>query len=236
MTDNPLNYYLIPGLGADHRLFTHFDLKYGVVHYLDWMPHGNCETLSEYAALMAERVTTDNNVLVGVSMGGMVAVELSKIVKPLATVLVSAPAGRREFPPVLKAFHNVRLHRLLKPAQIIRLTKMADFFMGLKTPEQRALFHDMLKGNRPDFLQFSINAVLGWKNLEPPVGSFMQIIGSDDKLFSSSKMNNPVIIPESGHFAVFEKGREVSEIINDFVKEKILPQLQRNHITGVQEP
>lgn len=225
-SDKPVNYYLIPGMGADHRLFTHFELKYGQVHYLNWIHHGRSKNLLEYAHLMADRIETENNVLVGSSMGGMVAVEMSKIVNPLATILVSAPVGRHEFPQILKTFNAIRLHKALTPKQIQLISGLADLFMGFKTPEQRALFYDMLKGNGPDFLHFSIGAVLGWKNTEPPAGRFIQIIGSEDKLFKVPKIKDAHIIHGSGHFTAFEKAREVCDIINLYVEEKILPLIE----------
>jgi pimeloyl-ACP methyl ester carboxylesterase len=101
-----LNYYLIPGMGADRRLFQHFDLKYGQIHYLDWIPHGDSKNLTDYAGLMSQRITTENNIIIGSSMGGMTAVEMSRLVKPLTTILVSAPTGRHEFPRILKLLIN----------------------------------------------------------------------------------------------------------------------------------
>jgi pimeloyl-ACP methyl ester carboxylesterase len=224
-SSSPLHYYLIPGMGADHRLFSNFKLQHGEIHYLNWIPHGKSTNLADYAKLMAERVTTKNNVIVGSSMGGMVAVEMAKIMDPLGTVLVSAPSGRHEFPTVLKAFDSIRLHKALSPVQIMKISSLADLFMGFKTPEQRALFYDMLRGNGADFLHFSIHAVLGWKNTEPPSGEFIQILGSADKLFTQKKIDKAYIIQGSGHFTAFEKGKEVSELINAFTTEKILPKI-----------
>lgn len=223
-----LNYYLIPGMGADYRLFANFALKYGITHHLDWIPHGKSKNLTEYAELMSERITTSNNVIIGSSMGGMTAVEMSRIVKPLSTILVSAPTGRHEFPRVLKFIDSTRLHRALNPKQVSAISGLADTFMGFKTPEQRQLFYDMLKKNGPEFLHFSVGAILEWKNTMPPEGEFIQIIGSLDKLFSTKKIQTPYVIEGGGHFTAFEKGPEVSDIINQYIAQKILPNLKRN--------
>lgn len=222
-----LHYYLIPGMGADHRLFTNFELKYGIIHHLDWIPHEGSRNLSEYAALMSERVTTKNNILIGSSMGGMTAVEMSRIIKPLSTILVSAPTGRHEFPRVLKFVDSIRLHRALNAKQVSAISGLADTFMGFKTPEQKQLFYDMLKKNGPEFLHFSVAAILGWKNTAPPEGDYIQIIGSLDKLFSPKKIQTPYVIEGGGHFTAFEKGPEVSEIINKYIEQNILPNLKR---------
>jgi hypothetical protein len=108
------------------------------------------------------------------------------------------------------------------------ISNLADTFMGFKTPEQRALFYEMLKKNGPEFLHFSVDAILGWKNTSPPEGDYIQIIGTKDKLFSTKKIMTPYIVEDGGHFTAFEKGPEVSEIINRYIYEKILPTLKRN--------
>jgi pimeloyl-ACP methyl ester carboxylesterase len=210
---NSLNYYLIPGMGADKRLFQHFHLPNGRVHHLDWIPHASSKNLADYAQLMAQTITTDNNIIVGSSMGGMVTVEISKIIKPKGVALVSAPTGRHEFPRSLKSLNALKLHKALSPSQIMRLSKLADTFMGFRSNEQRALFYDMMKGNGPEFLHFSIDAVLGWQNVTAPEVPFIQIIGTKDRLFTKAKSPNAIMIEGSGHFTAFEKGKEVSELI-----------------------
>lgn len=222
MREETIHYYLIPGMGADHRLFQHFRLEHGEVHYLNWKHHRDSRNLADYARIMAEDITTERNVIIGSSMGGMVTVELAKIVRPEAAILVSAPTGRHEFPPVLKAVNAMRIHRALKPAQIGKITSLADLFMGFKNAEQRALFYDMLKGNGNDFLHFSIRAVLEWNNTEMPDIPFVQIIGSEDRLFTKKRSPQAIIVEGSGHFTAFEKATEVSEIINTYVRENIL--------------
>jgi pimeloyl-ACP methyl ester carboxylesterase len=219
MQQSAINYYLIPGMGADKRLFANFKFTHGQVHHLDWIPHGSSRNLSEYAALMAERITTENNIIVGSSMGGMVTVEISKIVKPMGAVLVSAPTGRHEFPRVLKNLSALKLHKAINPRQIMRISTLADLFMGFKTSEQRAMFYDMLRGNGPEFLHFSVGAVLDWKNTTPPEVPFIQIIGTQDRLFKKAKIPTAIMIEGSGHFTAFEKGREVSHIIAEWAQQ-----------------
>jgi pimeloyl-ACP methyl ester carboxylesterase len=208
-----LNYYLIPGMGADKRLFQNFQLPNGKIHHLDWIPHGKSQSLSEYATLMAGRIQTEHNIIVGSSMGGMVTVEIAKQTRPLGAVLVSAPTGRHEFPQSLKTLRALKLHRALSAKQVMRISKLCDLFMGFKTEEQRSMFYDMLNGNGHEFLHFSVGAVLEWENTTPPPVPFIQILGSQDKLFSQKKISNAHILEGSGHFTAFERGREVSEII-----------------------
>lgn len=214
------NYYLIPGMGANHRIYTGFRLKYGQVHFLDWVDHRHSKNLTDYAHIMAERVTTENNILIGSSMGGMMAVEMSRIIKPDLTVLVSAPTGRHQFPTILKTAGASRFHRIVPVAAVPYFYKLADTFMGFKTDAQRAMFYEMLTGLGPRFVHFSVKAVLEWANTEDPEGRFIQIVGDQDKLFDHRKMANPLVVQGGGHFSAFEKGSEISEMINEFIRKE----------------
>lgn len=207
-----LNYYLIPGMGANKRLYENYKLP-GNVHHLEWVHAEHAKTLADYAKFLARKITTQNNIIVGSSMGGMMAVELSHIVRPVLTVLISAPTGRHQFPKSLKILDAIGLHKRMKPKTMFKLTRLCNTFMGFKSPEQKSLFYQMMETNGPDFLHYSVNAVLGWKNTSPPHGPFVQILGDQDKLFSCDKIPNARILRGSGHFSTYEKATEICAII-----------------------
>jgi len=65
-------FYLIPGLGADERVFQFLRLR-GEVHVLRWLPTQNAaEALPHYAARLAAAIPPEQACwLVGVSFGGV---------------------------------------------------------------------------------------------------------------------------------------------------------------------
>jgi pimeloyl-ACP methyl ester carboxylesterase len=212
-----LHFYLIPGMGANAQLYAHYQLP-GEIHVLDWPAQGNSTTLADYAKILAENITTENNVIVGSSMGGMVATELSHLLHPKATILLSAPCSHQQFPLLLRALKHIGLHGLLRPNQIYRLAKSADLFMGFENATHRQMFYDMLKSNGPEFLHFSVKAVLEWQHNGEPTGPYVHILGVRDRLFKSEKMANPIIIKDAGHFATFEKSDLICRLINCYVE------------------
>ncbi|MEN9638771.1 MAG: hypothetical protein RLZZ262_639 [Bacteroidota bacterium] len=216
MSEEHLHFYLIPGMGANASLYSNYHLG-GVIHALDWPSQRQSITLADYAAIIAEQITTKNNVIVGSSMGGMVATELSHLIAPRATILLSAPCSNHQFPFALRMLKHMRLHRLLGPNQIYSLANAADLFMGFQSPEDRKRFYDMLKTNGPDFLHFSIRAVLEWEHLRQPTGNFLHILGDRDRLFNPKKIHEPLVIRGAGHFATFEKSKIISQLIQAYV-------------------
>jgi len=75
-----VNVYFISGMGADGRLFKHIRLPEGFrMNFVDWIEPGREETIPAYASRLAEHMdTTRPFVLVGVSLGGIMSVEIAK--------------------------------------------------------------------------------------------------------------------------------------------------------------
>jgi pimeloyl-ACP methyl ester carboxylesterase len=213
-----MNYYMLPGMGANKRLFERYSLN-GKIHVLEWIDHGTSATLQDYAQLLAQHITTENNIIVGSSMGGMMANELSHIVKPRATVLISAPSHRGEFPRSLNLLERSRVYRLSNPKLTYKLSFLARTFMGFNSSEHDALFFEMLRSNGPQFLHFSVKAVLEWKRNETPHGNWLQILGEKDKLFTTKTEGRTIVLKNSGHFMAYEQAEEISGIINQYSQE-----------------
>src|SRR6185503_21033432 len=81
---------LLPGLGADAALFEPQRAAFPGLEVPPWLDPHPGETLPAFAARMADRVgPTGPLVLGGVSFGGMVALEMARLVQPRAVVLVA---------------------------------------------------------------------------------------------------------------------------------------------------
>ena len=208
--------YFLPGMAADRRLYSKMTIEGVEPVFIDWPHPGQAKTLTDYAHVLVDRFITpqEPHVLVGSSMGGMMAVELAHLTSPLHTYLLSAPATRREFPQLLNRLRASRLHKALGPKIVFRINRLADVFMGFKTEEDRALFYEMLEGYGPEFLHFAVNAVLEWDRQEPPA-AYTQILGSEDKLFPPKRAEAQAhVIEGGGHFTTFEYPDELSALLN----------------------
>src|SRR5690606_8062739 len=92
--------YFIPGLGADERLFSQLNLKGIEEHYLNWIEPEDCTTMADYAARYVPMIdTSEPFYILGMSMGGMMAIELQKLIQPEKLILVSTVKTRLEISP-----------------------------------------------------------------------------------------------------------------------------------------
>ena len=96
--------YFIPGLGADCRVFKNIKLPDSFIRInLEWIHPVEEESLESYALRMGEKIdASEPFILIGLSFGGMLAIEISKIKPPVELVLISTIHISDELPILYK--------------------------------------------------------------------------------------------------------------------------------------
>jgi len=207
-----MDLYLIPGLGADHRLFGKLDLSGHTVHYLDWPPMPAGSTMKDYAAALALQVdTTRPHVLIGVSMGGMVAQELAALTKPVKVIIISSWKGPEEMPRQIRMLRGTHPERMLTPMILKQTLPLARWQMGIDSPEDVALFDQLITVHSIDQLKGQINACLSWSGPSEPVKGLVHIHGDKDRLMPIANVKEAHVISGGSHFMVFNKAQEVGD-------------------------
>ncbi len=209
-----MDVYLLPGLGADHRLFAKLELPGHDLYPLDWpaMPRGS--TLRDFARELAVRIGPGRpHALVGVSMGGMVAQELAAITKPQQVVIISSWKGPHEMPPHLKLLRGTHPERVLSAALIARTKPFLHWQMGVSSQEDIALFDALLKVHTLAQLQVQIDAALNWNGPPAPVRELVHIHGDSDRLMPIATIKGALVVKGGGHFMVYTLGEKVSALV-----------------------
>ena len=207
----PPVFYLIPGLGADERVFQFLRLP-GTTHVLKWLfPEGPAESLPHYAARLAEAVPPGQACwLVGVSFGGVLALEVAQL-RPLARiVLISSFAHPRELPWLGRAARATGLYRLLPPQLLPLLPGLASWFFGVKTTRDRQLLTQILRDTDPAFTRWAIARLLQWPGR--PDTAAIRIHGTDDRLLPNGAAHSQYQLP-GGHLVIISRAAEISRTL-----------------------
>ncbi len=209
--------YLLPGLGADHRLFERLPPTPGVEWKpLPWLPVGEAKTAADYARKLAAHHRLESPYMLGgVSLGGLVAQEWAKIARPEGVVLISTLGSEKEMPPFVRATGNIGMHRMLGKSMLVGVARIADRFT-FKSPRGRELFVDMLRNSPPELLRFGTDATFTWKHgpLNAPV---LRIHGNRDMVFPLGRISEAEVIDGGNHYMIYEKAEEIAAIIGRFV-------------------
>ena len=97
--------YFVPGLGADERLFSKLKLDGFEKRCIKWIPPLKNESLPGYAERLSAQINAGESFsLIGVSFGGMIAVEMSQFLNPKHLILISSAKTCYEIPGSMKLF------------------------------------------------------------------------------------------------------------------------------------
>ena len=200
--------YAIPGLGADQRVFEYLDLNHELVP-LEWIPPKKKERLKEYALRLAQAIDTSAPFgILGVSFGGMIAVEISKVLKPEVTILLSTAETHKELRWIYRLVGKTNLLYFMPKATFNISISVAWFLFGTKNPVLKSILDD----TDPAFAKWAAIAITKWKNDEI-INNSLRISGSKDKILPP-KNPNILLIPDAQHFMIVDRSGEISEIIN----------------------
>jgi pimeloyl-ACP methyl ester carboxylesterase len=157
--------YLIHGQGSDARLFSKLTLNPSFDTICLNLPlPAKEETMQSFAQQLIPKIdTTGPFILIGVSLGGMIAAELNELLHPLQTIIISSAKNRYDLPKRYSFMRSIPLYRLF-PAVLI---KGSSFIMQpLVEPDrkkEKAIFKSMLRKKDKRFLKRTIPVIVNWE-------------------------------------------------------------------------
>jgi surfactin synthase thioesterase subunit len=209
-----LNVYCIPGMGVDERLFKNIQLNNCQIQHVKWQtPHYN-ETLPEYALRLATQIDTSQPyALMGVSFGGMCAIEIAKQLNPVKTVVISSCKQSAELPFKITFWKKFRLYRHLPDSVFIQGAMIVRKQFGVDSQEQKQRFKEMMLACPKNYFRRAIHCVTHWNNKIIP-SNVIHIHGTADKVLPIRKIKCDYIIENGSHLMVVNKADEINQILN----------------------
>jgi len=207
--------YFISGLGADSRVFHHIRLtdEHEMIH-LHWIDPVAGETLGSYAARLAEKIdTTEPYALVGLSMGGMIAAEISHRYKPVSTILISSIPCSQHLPAFFKWAGKMKLHKVV-PASLFKASSLAKRSFTNESKDDKILLKQIIRESDNKFIQWAMGAVITWDMKQVP-SSYIHIHGTSDELLPVKFTHPTHYINKGGHLMIMNRADEVNRIINN---------------------
>ncbi|MDG1342015.1 MAG: alpha/beta hydrolase [Flavobacteriaceae bacterium] len=215
-----IDVYCMPGMAASPKIFEFISLpKPFRIHLLSWIPPDKEESLSSYAKRMCERITSENPILLGVSFGGVLVQEIAKHIPVQKVIIVSSIKTNEELPLPMKMARTTNAHKLLPTQWINNLDALALFAFGKGIKKRLELYQKYLSERNPDYLNWSINALVNWDQLEVPT-SVVHIHGEKDTVFPIKYLSNPYIRIKGGHAAIMTQAQWFNSELPDIILKK----------------
>ena len=211
----PTNIYLLAGQGADERLFK--NLKFSdayCVHYIEYTTPTTETTLQEYALTLSEQIDTSQAfILIGVSLGGMLATEMTDFLQPKKTIILASAKNIHELPRTFKFQKKVPLYKLAGKRNV---KWGARFLQPIVEPDRRKeseTYKAMLADKDPEFLLLTIPMIMQWERTTNDA-DIIHIHGTKDHTIPYKNVQCDYTIEGGSHMMTLTQSEKVNKILN----------------------
>jgi pimeloyl-ACP methyl ester carboxylesterase len=208
--------YSLSGLGADEKVFSNLKIEGYQLKVIDWIDPLKNETIEAYALRMIGFINEEKPILMGLSFGGIMSIEIAKQIPVKKIILISSIKTKHELPLWMRLVAKTRLHKLYS-MKSYRITRpFQNFFLGATTISEKAMANAYRKNAQTGYVKWAVDKVLNWKNETIPQNLY-HIHGNTDKMFPVKKAQPHAIIVKGQHLMVMNKAAEISSLINQYL-------------------
>ncbi len=211
--------YCISGLGADERAFSKLKVNNYRIVPIPWLKPVPKETIKDYATRMMAGIKDENPILLGLSFGGMMSIEISKQIPVKKLILVSSIKSVKELPKWMKVSGFLQLNKIFPMRSTKLLEPIQNHNLGISTKEEIELVRSYRKNAPQVYMDWAINEVLNWQNQWSP-SAIYHIHGDADRLFPIGNITPTHVIKGGGHFMIMNRAAEVSTALQQILDDK----------------
>ena len=204
--------YCISGFGADERVFSKLNFKELEFHFLPWLNPIKNETIEGYAKRMSESITHAEPVLLGLSFGGIMSIEIAKQISTSKIILISSIKTFREMPLWMRLTGKLNLDKVVPLKTFKLIEPIENYNLGIENKEELKLVQEYRSTISRQYTTWATHQIVNWKNEWIPE-NLAHIHGGRDHIFPIKNIKADYTIPDGGHFMIMNRAAEVNTII-----------------------
>lgn len=176
------------------------------------------ETIEEYARRLCEQIDTANPLLLGLSFGGMIAIEVAKHIPVKKIILISSVKTKNEIPFYYRIVGSWRLHKFLPIKLLKRANRFTFWLFGITSWHDKRHLTQILKNTDPQFLLWAIDKIVCWKN-NSHFTNISHIHGGNDRILPVRYLHADRVIGKGGHLMILNQAKELNSILENIFKQ-----------------
>lgn len=209
--------YMFSGLGADYRAFQNLHLQgYKLVH-VHWISPEKSESMAHYASRIKSQVTSPDPIIIGLSFGGMIAVEIAKQMPVRKLILISSAKTKEDLAAGNSLFFKLKLYKIIPGSLLKQSNFIVNNLFGAETKKDKKILAEILQDSDPHFFRWAMDNIVHWNNETIPP-HLMHIHGTADKIIPYSAVKADYSIEGGGHLMVLSHADTISNIILDYLR------------------
>lgn len=219
--------YFLPGLGADHRLFNALSIQGHHLVYVTLPVPVRGQSMTSYAKEISKQIDTSGKfMLIGVSLGGMVACELASLINPHKVILISSARSRSEIPALYRLQARLKLNKII-PGWLIKYS--AILLQGIYENDSwkdRKFFRSMILVKPSIYYKRTVDMIVNWDRTESRP-DIIHIHGTGDRTLPFSLVKPHYVVKDGSHMMVYTRAKEINQILDQILTD---PELTHGHL------
>lgn len=212
--------YFISGMCYNCSVFDDIKLPKGYRKiYIEWEIPTEDESMDSYAHRMASKINTKKDfILIGYSLGGVLAQEIAYFLKPLKVILISTMKDEQEVPTLFHVAQKVNFANNIP----LRMYRQSDFIINLFNRYVYNLptkaLEDYLTVIDPTYIKWTLHQITHWLP-KKKIEHLYHIHGTKDQVFPFEQIVDPISVKGGDHLMVVKRADEISRILKSIISE-----------------
>jgi len=211
----------MPGMSANPLIFEMIKFPKDIyeVHLLKWIEPVLNESIESYAIRLSKDIIHHKPVLIGVSFGGLIVQEISKLLDVDKLIIISSVKSNTELPLYMKSAKFLKLYNYFPLKLFDEIFNISKFLKINKIYKKIDLVDKYLSVRDENYLKWAIREILNWKQKKPLEG-VIHLHGDKDITFPISLIKNCITIQGGTHALILTKHRWLNKNLTQIIESK----------------
>jgi pimeloyl-ACP methyl ester carboxylesterase len=211
----------MPGMSANPLIFEMIKFPKDIyeVHLLKWIEPILNESIESYAIRLSKDIIHHKPVLIGVSFGGLIVQEISKLLDVDKLIIISSVKSNTELPLYMKSAKFLKLYNYFPLKLFDEIFNISKFLKINKIYKKIDLVDKYLSVRDENYLKWAIREILNWKQKKPLEG-VIHLHGDKDITFPISLIKNCITIQGGTHALILTKHRWLNKNLTQIIESK----------------
>lgn len=203
-----ISIYMMPGMAANPSIFEYIELNKNQfeIHWMHWIIPLEKESLAEYAQRMSAQIKHENPVLIGVSFGGVLVQEISKLIEVKKLIIISSVKQTSEIPKHMQIAKDTGIYKYIPFGLLNYMDQIEKLPIGNLVRKRIKLYKQFLSVNDKEYLDWAVKQMVCWEQ-QKPIENLIHIHGDEDRVFPIKYIDNCITISGGTHIMIINRFR-----------------------------
>ncbi len=203
--------YVISGLGVDERVFKNISFAGYQPVFIKWISPLADEAIEAYAKRLSAQIKHQKPVIAGLSFGGIMAIEIAKIMEVEKIILLTSVKTKHELPFYYRLPGSLNIHKLIPTFLLKNPNIFSRWIFGAESQDWK-LFAELMHDLDPVYMHWALDKIAKWQNeFTPP--NLIHIHGGNDHIFPPHFLKPDILIPAAGHLMTVNRADQVNAVL-----------------------